>query len=245
MLRIHSSSSNLFKRLNLHRSFSNNPTFFQQNEAQINSQSIYTIPLQTAPLASVSGTNYSKIHSSSNELPVPHPNYHLQACDHPEFLINAQGDVRNQTLPLGPLDLYSSDPALKDSLNFYAKSLEKNDIKDNNLSIPYVKAYGKLLGHPLIFQSSLAAEQTPPTLVLYDSQGRRLDSVAYSPSYHKLMSFGQASGAVAYGFLPRSEKFVDEILNDILVEDRTKTFEHFYEKAAQNKGKIVIFFFNL
>lgn len=216
------------------------PTFFQQNEPSLNSQSVYTLPLQTAPLASVTGSTYSTL-SFSNDSSAPHPYYHLQPCEHTNFMIQAQGKVENQASPLGPLDLMASDHAMQDSLTTYADSLKSHGISDHSLSLPYIHKYGKILGHPNVYQSALAAEQNPPTLVLYDGQGRRLDAIAYSSSYHKLMSLGQASGAVAYGYRPKDEKFLDKVVKDVVETDRSKFYEDFYKKGSEYKGKKIIF----
>jgi putative acyl-CoA dehydrogenase len=87
--------------------------------------------------------------------------------------------------------LYRSDPALRRSLNAF--SVSKSDIE-------MLDRFGALSGSQHLIDAAEAAEKNVPILNQFDNYGRRVDKVAYHPSYHSLMKHGYEAGACSYGY---------------------------------------------
>src|SRR5690606_17625543 len=92
-------------------------------------------------------------------------------------------EVQNQPAPRGDLDLWHGDAALRDHA-FAADSA-------------HLALYGRTLGRADMREAGLEANSHPPEARLFDTAGRRLDEVAYHPSYHMLMQTGLGAGYAA------------------------------------------------
>ncbi|RKF12981.1 DNA alkylation response protein [Roseovarius spongiae] len=92
-------------------------------------------------------------------------------------------EVTNQPLPRGDLDLWATDPALRDHA-FAADAA-------------HLARYGAKIGRAPMREAGREANRHPPEAVLFDAGGRRLDEVRYHPAYHDLMQTGFAAGYAA------------------------------------------------
>ncbi|WP_324752945.1 acyl-CoA dehydrogenase family protein [Roseovarius sp. Pro17] len=94
-------------------------------------------------------------------------------------------EVLNQPPPRGDLDLWESDPALRDH-GFGADG-------------DHLALYGRKIGRTAMRDAGIDANRHPPEARLFDAGGRRLDEVAYHPAYHTLLQTGLGAG---YASLP-------------------------------------------
>lgn len=91
-------------------------------------------------------------------------------------------DVHNQPPERVDLDLWASDPVLRDCARWA-------DGRSADLA-----EYGRALGQREIREAGREANRNPPELRLFDPGGRRLDEVKFHPAYHQIMRLSQSSG---------------------------------------------------
>jgi len=94
-------------------------------------------------------------------------------------------DVTNQPAVRGYIDLWGSDPALRDHCN--AAGARAN----------HLASYGALIGSAAMQAAGRDANRHAPELTLFDTGGRRLDEVRFHPAYHRLMEAGIGAGYAA------------------------------------------------
>lgn len=90
--------------------------------------------------------------------------------------------VTNQPPPLGPYNLYDSDPVLREALRREGAGWAEDR----------VRAFGGVLGQERVRDLADAANRYPPELRTFDRYGHRIDEVAYHPAYHELMTLAKA-----------------------------------------------------
>ncbi|MGI9369551.1 MAG: acyl-CoA dehydrogenase family protein [Ruegeria sp.] len=91
-------------------------------------------------------------------------------------------DVHNQPPERVDLDLWASDPVLRDCARWAGG--RSADLAE----------YGRALGQREIREAGREANRNPPELRLFDPGGRRLDEVKFHPAYHQIMRLSQSSG---------------------------------------------------
>ncbi len=96
----------------------------------------------------------------------------------------ATHEVLNQSTPLVGHNVYSTDRALRDALNFHSPQAdEAHRIK-----------LGALVGDAAMQTHARLANVHKPILHTHDRFGRRTDTVEFHPSYHALLGAAVASG---------------------------------------------------
>ncbi|WP_137700125.1 acyl-CoA dehydrogenase family protein [Marimonas lutisalis] len=91
-------------------------------------------------------------------------------------------EVTNQPTTRGGVDLWASDPVLRDHMA-HAEAPEE-----------VLAGYGATMGGAEMREAGQEANRVPPVLVGFDRAGRRLDEVRFHPAYHALMQAGLAAG---------------------------------------------------
>jgi putative acyl-CoA dehydrogenase len=86
-------------------------------------------------------------------------------------------EVRNQTPPLRPVDLFSTDAAL----------LEGVEREGAGWDVAHLAEIGVLAGSEEAWAHSRRAERNEPRLVTHDRYGNRVDEVELDPSWHHLL----------------------------------------------------------
>ncbi|MBI2383899.1 MAG: isovaleryl-CoA dehydrogenase, partial [Gammaproteobacteria bacterium] len=99
-------------------------------------------------------------------------------------------EVLNQPPPLGSLDLYATDAALRDALRREGGAWAE----------PQVAAYGRIAGGELM-ELGFAANANKPQLRLFDPYGHRLDEVSFHPSYHRVMELAMRHGVHSFAWV--------------------------------------------
>jgi putative acyl-CoA dehydrogenase len=94
-------------------------------------------------------------------------------------------EVTNQPAPRGDLDLWASDPGLRD----HAGAAEADAARLGD--------FGAMIGTGEMRALGREANRQPPELALFDAGGRRLDEVRFHPAYHRLMQAGVGAGYAA------------------------------------------------
>lgn len=102
----------------------------------------------------------------------------------------ATHEVRNQPPPYAGVDLFASDPTLRDALTRWGAP------------DPDARHLGELAGTAAAAAWADEADQFPPRLRTHDPRGNRLDEVVYHPSYHALMTVAVEHGLTAGPWLP-------------------------------------------
>ena len=95
--------------------------------------------------------------------------------------------VENQPMPLGPYNLWACDEMLQQAV---IQNSEK-------YTYEVLNEFGKLSGFTLMEAGELA-NKNKPVFEPFDRYGRRIDNVAFHPSYHQLM--GSAMHANVHNF---------------------------------------------
>lgn len=106
----------------------------------------------------------------------------------------ATHEVRNQPPPYAGVDLFTTDPTLRDALTRWGAP------------DPDVRRLGELAGTAAAAAWADEADQFPPRLRTHDTRGNRLDEVAYHPSYHELMTVAVSHGLTAEPWLPDARR---------------------------------------
>lgn len=97
----------------------------------------------------------------------------------------ATHEVLNQPEVRGDIDLWTSDPVLREAATLAGAQ-------------PQVLAdYGRTMGASEMREAGREANANPPRLELFDRGGRRLDEVRFHPAYHRLMEASQSAGYAA------------------------------------------------
>jgi putative acyl-CoA dehydrogenase len=97
--------------------------------------------------------------------------------------------VFNQSNPLVDIDVFSSDPAMKDCVSIFGAT-----------DIDHLKKFGVKTGEASLMHAAETAEKNRPVLRQFDNYGRRIDIIDYHDSYHKIMSHAIENGVVSHGF---------------------------------------------
>ena len=95
----------------------------------------------------------------------------------------SEADV-NQSPPYVDVDLYASDPPLRDAV-------AANGGEDEAAALA---AFGKRWGTAEMLELARAANENPPRLRAFDARGFRRDVVEFHPAYHQLMAESIAAG---------------------------------------------------
>ncbi|RZL66249.1 MAG: isovaleryl-CoA dehydrogenase [Variovorax sp.] len=93
-------------------------------------------------------------------------------------------DVFNQPAPLADYNLFDTNRALRDALNFNAPALQ----------IATLHALGETIGSTEMQTHARLANIHTPQLHTHDRFGRRIDEVEFHPSYHVLMRAAVGAG---------------------------------------------------
>ncbi len=93
-------------------------------------------------------------------------------------------DVTNQSPPFQGVDLFATDAAL-------GEAVAREGGAD---AVVELAAFGVKCGSNEAFELARLANQNPPRLRAFDTQGRRLDIVEFHPTYHDLMAISMAEG---------------------------------------------------
>lgn len=98
----------------------------------------------------------------------------------------ATHEVFNQTPPLGDLDLWGDDAALRGAVRAFGAPGAGEDA-----TFP---AFGRRWGSVELAEFGRLANENPPKLRTYDARGFRADIVEFHPAYHALMRESMAAG---------------------------------------------------
>ncbi len=96
----------------------------------------------------------------------------------------ATHDVVNQSPPLEPYDLFSTDPVLGGAVE------REGGVGD----LDRLASFGRRVGTEEVFTWGHQANRNPPELLTHDRFGHRIDEVAYHPAYHALMDLSVSEG---------------------------------------------------
>lgn len=92
-------------------------------------------------------------------------------------------EVCNQPPPLEPVNLYSSDVALREAVACQGGAWGEERLT----------RYGELAGGELM-ALGFAANEHPPVLRTFDRFGHRINAVDFHPAYHRIMALGKENG---------------------------------------------------
>lgn len=108
-------------------------------------------------------------------------------------------EVFNQSTPLSNFNLFTSDRALRESLQHHLHGNDKE-------ALEYLQNFGGLCGSQTMMDTADLAEKNRPMLRQFDNYGRRIDVVDYHSSYHDLMRHAHENEVCSYGFKRGSER---------------------------------------
>ena len=94
-------------------------------------------------------------------------------------------EVCNQPDPFGDIDLWQTDPALRDHARAAGAAPDP------------LSSLGARIGTVEMRQAGMDANRHSPEVHLFDAGGRRLDEVRFHPSYHHLLETGIGAGYAA------------------------------------------------
>lgn len=97
----------------------------------------------------------------------------------------ATHEVSNQPEVRGDIDMWTSDPVLREIAALAGAQTQK------------LADYGCTMGRSEMREAGREANANPPRLELFDRGGRRLDEVRFHPAYHRLMEASQSAGYAA------------------------------------------------
>ncbi len=95
-------------------------------------------------------------------------------------------EVFNQAPPLGDMNLWANDPALRGAVRAFGKPGKEVETS--------LSAFGKRWGSFEMAENARLANENPPKLKTYDAKGFRADVVEFHPAYHALMHQAIADG---------------------------------------------------
>ncbi len=90
----------------------------------------------------------------------------------------ATHEVFNQSPPMGDIDLYSSDVALKQAVEAFGGAKSAGSLKE----------FGTAFGRAEMAELARLANDYTPKLRTHDRQGHRADVVEFHPAYHRFMA---------------------------------------------------------
>ena len=96
----------------------------------------------------------------------------------------ATHEVFNQSPPMGDVDLYSSDVALKEAIDAFG----------GGKSAASLKEFGTAFGRAEMAELARLANEYTPKLRTHDRQGHRADVVEFHPAYHRFMEMSIQAG---------------------------------------------------
>src|SRR5207247_1454876 len=96
----------------------------------------------------------------------------------------ATHEVFNQSPPFEDVNLFTSDCAL----------VEAVDREGGGHGAKRLAAFGAICGSAEALQRARLANDNPPRLRPFDSEGRRLDTVEFHPAYHECMAISMHEG---------------------------------------------------
>src|SRR5215510_1450946 len=96
----------------------------------------------------------------------------------------ATHEVFNQSPPFQEVNLFTSDAALMEAVKREGATH----------ALPRLSAFGAACGSAEAFERGRLANENPPRLRPFDSQGRRLDRIEFHPAYHECMQMSMAQG---------------------------------------------------
>jgi putative acyl-CoA dehydrogenase len=102
-------------------------------------------------------------------------------------------EVLNQAKPFQNVNIFRSDPALVESLEYSEK-------KGNKIDWKHLDSYSIKTGGAKLMETADLAEKNRPVLRQFDNYGRRIDCAEYHHAYHELMSHGISHGVSGFGF---------------------------------------------
>eukprot|EP00605_Chrysophyceae_sp_TOSAG23-4_P000518 GSChrysophyteH1.ASY1.ANO1.586.1 assembled CDS len=105
-------------------------------------------------------------------------------------------EVYNQSRPFVDVDLWQSDPTLQRAI----RSLTSEAFAQDDDALMTLERHGRASGYLGVMAAADQAEANKPVLDNFDQYGRRVDTIRYHPSYHKLMQHGVRGGATSYGY---------------------------------------------
>jgi putative acyl-CoA dehydrogenase len=95
-------------------------------------------------------------------------------------------EVLNQTPLPGDQDLWSGDLTLQGAVRAFGRPTKSEE--------DALAAFGKRWGTTQMAELGRLANENPPRLKTYDSQGNRADQVEFHPAYHALMRSSMSAG---------------------------------------------------
>jgi putative acyl-CoA dehydrogenase len=99
----------------------------------------------------------------------------------------ATHEVFNQSPPMGDIDLYSSDQAVKGAVEAFGGGKSSASLRD----------FGTAFGKAEMAELARLANENTPKLRTHDRQGHRADIVEFHPSYHRFMDESIKAGVHA------------------------------------------------
>jgi putative acyl-CoA dehydrogenase len=93
-------------------------------------------------------------------------------------------EVTNQPPPLGDVDLYATDTALREAVARHWAAAAG----------PQIQKLGRVMGRADTMELANAANRHKPELITFDRYGRRVDEVEFHPAYHTLMGIAVEHG---------------------------------------------------
>jgi putative acyl-CoA dehydrogenase len=105
----------------------------------------------------------------------------------------ATHEVTNQPPPFEDVNLFACDRALRDAV----------EREGANAHAEPLHAFGARAGSSEAIAWSFEANRNPPELKSFDRFGRRIDEVAFHPSYHRLMDLGLSGGFASIAWTAR------------------------------------------
>jgi putative acyl-CoA dehydrogenase len=107
-------------------------------------------------------------------------------------------EVFNQSRPFVDVDLWKSDAPLRRGI--LGTSIDADDAD----ALMALERHGRSSGYLGVMSAADQAEANKPQLDNFDQYGRRIDSIRYHPSYHRLMQHGIRGGTTSYGYIQDS-----------------------------------------
>jgi putative acyl-CoA dehydrogenase len=98
----------------------------------------------------------------------------------------ATHEVFNQTPPIGDMDLWADDKALRGAVGAFGRANKEIEV--------LLAAFGKRWGSAEFAEFARLANEYPPKLKTYDARGFRADVVKFHPAYHGLMRESMLAG---------------------------------------------------
>ncbi|MEJ8859277.1 isovaleryl-CoA dehydrogenase [Variovorax robiniae] len=105
-------------------------------------------------------------------------------------------EVSNQFDELQDYNLFTTDTPLREALSRAGA----------DWAVPQMTAFGETLGKAETWQLGADANKYKPELDAFDARGRRIDSVAFHPSWHQLMALYRGEGLISLPFRDEQQR---------------------------------------